>query len=201
MPPIGSKAGAGAADDVETTLLLVGDVGATADDPVLARVAAHASQRLERTVVVFLGDNVYPDGMPTVGSEYRGRAEDLLSAQLQVGRGGAQTIFVPGNHDWDDSEVNGWDEIAKQTRKSKCSTRSATPSRLRAGGVSSLSGTILWFRGEYTPFFRCVTSASWLWLPLPIVGSLYPLIRGSGVTDQDICPTLRKATCVRRSIL
>ncbi len=27
--------------------------------------------------------------------------------------------------------------------------------------------------------------AGWLWLPLPIVGSLYPLIRSSGASDQD----------------
>ena len=130
VPPIGSQAGAGAAEDVETTLLLVGDAGwAAPDDPVLARVAAHASQRPDRTVVVFLGDNVYPDGMPVVGAEDRQRAEDILLAQLQVGRGGAQTIFVPGNHDWDDSGVGGGTRYSRRagfwTPTGRCSCRPA----------------------------------------------------------------------------
>ncbi|MEE8490389.1 MAG: metallophosphoesterase, partial [Acidimicrobiia bacterium] len=250
VPPIGSQTGPGAADDVETTLLLVGDAGwAASDDPVLARVAAHASQRPDRTVVVFLGDNVYPGGMPTVGSEQRGRAEDILLAQLQVGRGGAQTIFVPGNHDWDDSGVGGWDEILEEGRfleangsellpaggcpgpgvldtgsqvrlialdtqwwlhdhakptdpNSDCETDSETEvlhafgdALATAGGrrVVVIAHHPLVSRGVHAGHFTWKDHifplrhlASWLWLPLPIVGSLYPLIRGFGVTDQDL---------------
>ena len=250
VPPIGSQAGAGAAEDVEMTLLLVGDAGwAASDDPVLARVAAHASQRPDRTVVVFLGDNVYPGGMPTVGSEYRARAEDILLAQLQVGRGGAKTIFVPGNHDWDDSGLRGWDEVLAEGRfleangsellpaggcpgpgvldtgsqvrlialdtqwwlhdhakpadpNSDCESDSETEvldafgdALETAGGrrVVVIAHHPLVSRGVHAGYFTWKDHifplrhiASWLWLPLPIVGSLYPLIRGFGVTDQDM---------------
>ncbi len=245
--PIGSQAGP-AAEDVETTLLLVGDAGwAAPDDPVLARVAAHASQRPARTVVIFLGDNVYPDGMPVAGSEHK-RAEDLLSAQLQVGRGGAQTIFVPGNHDWDNGGVNGWDEIREQGRfleahgsellpaggcpgpgvldtgsqvrlialdtqwwlhdhakpqdpTSDCEADSEAEVLAAFGDALATAGGRrvvvvghhpLASRGAHAGHFTWKDHifplrniAGWLWLPLPIVGSLYPLIRGSGVSDQD----------------
>ncbi len=247
---MGSQAGAGAADHVETTLLLVGDAGwATADDPVLARVAAHASQRSDRTIVIFLGDNVYPDGLPVVGSEHRKRAEDLLSAQLQVSRGGARTLFVPGNHDWDDSGVNGWDEIREQGRflEARGSTLMPAggcpgPTVLDTGShVRLIALDTQWWLHDYAkpqdPTSDCVADseaevlaalgdalataggrrvvvvahhpmvsrgvhgghftwkdhlfplrhvASWLWLPLPIVGSVYPLIRRSGLRDQDL---------------
>jgi hypothetical protein len=52
-------------------------------------------------VVVFLGDNIYPRGMPATGTRNRPEAERRLAAQIQVITGsGAAGYFVLGNHDW-----------------------------------------------------------------------------------------------------
>ena len=45
----------------------------------------------------------------------RQEAERVLTAQAAVVRGnGARAIFVPGNHDWDQSNIGGWKRILAQ---------------------------------------------------------------------------------------
>ncbi len=116
VPPI--TANTGGANDIETTLILIGDAGwALSGDPVLARVTEAAAERPDRTLVVFLGDNVYQDGLVPKGFPDRQRGEDILQAQIAIGReSGARLIFVPGNHDWDRGNTAGWDHIREQGR-------------------------------------------------------------------------------------
>ena len=246
-----------AVGEIEVTLLLVGDAGwAKADDPVLGRVTAHASQRPDRTVVVFLGDNVYQDGLAAVGSPDRERGERILKAQLRVGgkRGagagtGARLVFVPGNHDWDRSGPDGWEDVLRQGRFLASNGAELLP----AGGCPGPSvvdvgsqvrivalDTQWWLHGEAKPqdptsecgvdseieildalgvaleaadsrqvvvvahhplasagkhaghfgwkdhIFPLRNVAKWMWLPLPIIGSAYPLVRRLGATAQDM---------------
>lgn len=111
-----------AVDDVRDApavaeVLLVGDAGkpAPGGDPVLLAAERMAAQAPERTVVVFLGDNVYPDGMPEEPGPRRTEAERILQAQLDVPlRSGARGIFVSGNHDWDHSGPEGWEQARIQ---------------------------------------------------------------------------------------
>ena len=255
-PAVGSRAGPDAGGEIDITLLMVGDAGwAKADDPVLDRVAAHASERPGRTVVVFLGDNVYPDGLAAVGLPDRERGERILRAQLRVGRKsaltgrGARLVFVPGNHDWDGSRPNGWEEVLGQGRFLVSNGAELLP----AGGCPGPSvvdvgsqvrivalDTQWWLHGEAKPqdptsecgvdseieildslgaaleaaesrqvvvvghhplastgrhagyfewkdhIFPLRNVAKWMWLPLPIIGSVYPLMRRLGVTAQDM---------------
>src|SRR3989441_5746217 len=68
-------------------------------------------------VIVFLGDNVYPRGLPDSGAADRPEAERRLDAEVGVIRAtGARGIFVPGNHDWDRQGPRGWDAIRRQER-------------------------------------------------------------------------------------
>ncbi len=255
-PAVGSRAGPDAGGEIDITLLMVGDAGwAKADDPVLDRVAAHASERPGRTVVLFLGDNVYPDGLAAVGLPDRERGERILRAQLRVGRKsaltgrGARLVFVPGNHDWDGSRPNGWEEVLGQGRFLVSNGAELLP----AGGCPGPSvvdvgsqvrivalDTQWWLHGEAKPqdptsecgvdseieildslgvaleapesrqvvvvghhplastgrhagyfgwkdhIFPLRNVAKWMWLPLPIIGSVYPLMRRLGVTAQDM---------------
>lgn len=92
--------------DIETTILFIGDAGE--QDPrvvgaPLDSLAAQASVAPERTIVVFLGDNVYPAGIPAEGAAEWADARRRLEAQVRAIPPGVRGIFVPGNHDWSNS--------------------------------------------------------------------------------------------------
>ncbi|MFN7986742.1 MAG: metallophosphoesterase [Thermoanaerobaculia bacterium] len=103
------------ADGVET-LLLVGDAGAPAiDEPELLALAREAAKDPERTLVVFLGDNLYPAGLPAEGDPARREGERRLAAQADAALGaGARVLFVPGNHDWDEMREHGLDAVQRE---------------------------------------------------------------------------------------
>ena len=100
------------------TLLLVGDAGAPAtDEPLLRAVASEAAKDPERTLVVFLGDNLYPRGLPVENSPSRREGERRLAAQADAALGaGARVLFVPGNHDWDEMGKDGLAAVLRQER-------------------------------------------------------------------------------------
>ena len=57
---------------VETRLYLIGDAGAPAPrDPVFKALAGQIAGDPARSVVVFLGDNIYPAGLPPEGAPGR----------------------------------------------------------------------------------------------------------------------------------
>jgi hypothetical protein len=112
MPP----GAAAAPDEIETTLFLIGDAGEPRrrGDPVLAALRRGVAEHPERTIVAFLGDNIYSRGMPPEGAPDRRDAERRIDAQLAVVTGsGARAIFIPGNHDWARG-IRGWDAIRRQ---------------------------------------------------------------------------------------
>lgn len=100
------------------TLLLVGDAGKPAgDEPLLRALATEAGRDPERTLVVFLGDNLYPNGLPDEADPWRKEGERRLAAQADAALGaGARVLFLPGNHDWDGMRRNGWESVIRQER-------------------------------------------------------------------------------------
>jgi hypothetical protein len=77
-------------------LVLVGDAGAPEpDDPVLAMLGDWGDVHPERTTALFLGDNLYPEGLLAEDEE---SGEAVLLQLLRSTR--ADKILVPGNHDW-----------------------------------------------------------------------------------------------------
>lgn len=106
-----------AAAEIETTLFLIGDAGEPDPRDVgapLEPLAEQASVAPERTVIVFLGDNVYPDGIPEEGHAEWQDARRRLRAQVEAVPPGARGIFLPGNHDWAGSEAFGLQAIRLQ---------------------------------------------------------------------------------------
>lgn len=99
-------------------LYLIGDAGRPDPDgePVLIGLArAIRARGADNALVVFLGDNIYPEGVPDDQGPLRESAERILRAQLDVPVGtGARGIFVSGNHGWDHSGPAGWREIVLQ---------------------------------------------------------------------------------------
>lgn len=60
------------------------------------------------SAIVFLGDNIYPKGMPPAGNRKRAEAEEILQASVDLVPGfTGPMIFVPGNHDWKRGRPDG----------------------------------------------------------------------------------------------
>ena len=90
-------------EQIETTLFLIGDAGEP--DPrhsetALDSLAVQAAVAPSRSIIVFLGDNVYPDGIKEEGRAEYADARRRLEVQVNAVPLGVRGIFVPGNHDW-----------------------------------------------------------------------------------------------------
>jgi len=89
--------------DIETSLYLIGDAGEP--DPrgrsrVLDSMTALMLTDPRKSVVMFLGDNVYPDGIPEEGRAEYADARRRLQVQVDAIPPGVRAFFIPGNHDW-----------------------------------------------------------------------------------------------------
>lgn len=251
--------------EIATSLFLIGDAGAPAlDEPVLTALTAQVRAAPDTTVIVFLGDNIYPSGLPDSGTFGRAEAERRLLAQVEVATAtGRPAYFVPGNHDWDYMGPDGWDAVRRQQA---FIARHGRPwARLLPEGGCPGPATVdvgtwvrlvlldtQWWLHHYTrplhPDSDCPTDApqeimdslaaaigsaggrrvvvaghhplasggrhggyfgwqahifplrafkSWLWVPLPIIGSFIPLARQQGATEQDLSGSLNQR--MRRS--
>ena len=256
--PLGSKPVPPVAPaEIESTLFLIGDAGAPAlrNEPVLRALTAELAKAPGERVVVYLGDNVYPRGIPDTGAPGRLEAVRRLDAQVDVVReAGVQGIFIPGNHDWARMGADGWNSIRRQARRiaergrnerirmlpvdgcpgpsvvdvgqrlrlialdtqwwlhagpkpvdptSQCRAdkESEVTDSLRADleaadtsrRVVVLAHHPLASGGEHGGyfgtrdyFFPLRHVSSWLWIPLPGLGAIYPEARASGISSQDI---------------
>ncbi|MBT1711296.1 BamA/TamA family outer membrane protein [Fulvivirgaceae bacterium PWU5] len=104
------------AQQKKVSFYLIGDAG----EPTLS---TNGMQELLQThhdpavpaTAVFLGDNVYPKGMPDVNDGARQRAEKILRDQIALLNGfNATMYFIPGNHDWKRGRSAGWEQLMHQ---------------------------------------------------------------------------------------
>ena len=99
------------------TFFLIGDAG-NADDTITAHTLKHLEKRIQKadknSTLIFLGDNIYPVGMPTDKKhpEYK-LAELKLNNQLDITQNfKGKTHFISGNHDW----YSGWEGLEKEAK-------------------------------------------------------------------------------------
>ena len=105
------------AQAIEASLLLIGDAGHAdrPDHPVVSAVREAAASSPERSLILFLGDNAYPQGLPEEDAPDRAAAERRLNTQVDAARAsGAASIFIPGNHDWARGRSQGWDQVRRE---------------------------------------------------------------------------------------
>lgn len=254
--------GMGAA--VAHSVFLIGDAGDPSlphdgSDALVDRVLLALHRDIESRVAklgvdgvstIFLGDNVYWDGLPLEGGHERRQRERKLEAQIAASAPSA-AIFVMGNHDWHIEGSEGWDRVLAQRRflegyaprvtmrppagcagpdrldvgehlrfvlidpigfshsldhpeehQAACSGRTALEAYYDLGAEFSHPdgrhvGLALHYPlitagphgGHYTlkqHIFPLTDFWPWAWLPLPIVGSAYPIARQLGVTGTDV---------------
>lgn len=104
-------------EDIIQRIILFGDAGHATMEPwqaSMAKVAVRASIAPQKTAVVALGDNIYMRGYPRREEGQQNWDESqlesisFLDAQLRVAKeSGAKLFFVPGNHDWYATELDG----------------------------------------------------------------------------------------------
>lgn len=101
------------------SVFLIGDAGAPAKegtDPVFAMLKSQMDAAGKKGAVVFLGDNIYPKGLPDTSSNFEYQdARRRLVAQLDVIKDYRGKAFViPGNHDWAQGAKTGWERALNQ---------------------------------------------------------------------------------------
>jgi hypothetical protein len=103
----------------QVSLFLLGDAG----EPYISNLETGNVLRKEitsskgRSVVIFLGDNIYPAGLPSPSAEYYQTASRILDTQISWVKGsGAQSIFIPGNHDWNHWGEDGLEYVLNQQK-------------------------------------------------------------------------------------
>jgi hypothetical protein len=96
--------------EIEATLFLIGDAGEPDPREIgapLESLTVQAAAAPGRSVIVFLGDNVYPEGIPEEGRAEYADSRRRLAAQVDAVPRGAKGVFLPGNHDWGNQEAFG----------------------------------------------------------------------------------------------
>tara|TARA_R110002049_G_scaffold242357_1_gene416167 strand:+ start:10614 stop:14318 length:3705 start_codon:yes stop_codon:yes gene_type:complete len=91
---------------------LIGDAGKSIDnfeaDGLKAFKKYIKSKDTKNDYAVYLGDNIYPSGLPNTDEKGRAQAEINLNLQINaVNNFKGKTVFIPGNHDWYSKGVKG----------------------------------------------------------------------------------------------
>lgn len=106
----------GQEDTVQARIVLVGDAGKTFDgrQPVIESIRKHTKLD-KKTTVLFLGDNLYQDGLPDEQHVTYADLRQVLKAQADVNVDkDAKVVFIPGNHDWNNSGRDGLNAVRRQ---------------------------------------------------------------------------------------
>jgi hypothetical protein len=96
------------------SVYLIGD-GGDGQSPALRLLNTFLTEEDSNSAVVFLGDNIYPSGLPPVTDPTRDQAEAMIMAQLNaVSDFPGRIVFVPGNHDWGGHGLGGEPERVRR---------------------------------------------------------------------------------------
>ncbi len=105
-------------DSVSYSVYLIGDVGGDTSKSKNALNALNTklkSSNPNKTAAVFLGDNIYPEGLHKKDHELRSQDEARIDAQINsVKDFKGELLFIPGNHDWKKGKEEGLQFIKRQ---------------------------------------------------------------------------------------
>ena len=104
------------ADSITRRIILIGDAGQLTNGRHPVVDAARALIPLdEKTTVLFLGDNLYKQGLPDAEYSTYLSSRAVLDSQLSLVNGTrAQLWMIPGNHDWENGGRGGFNAILRQ---------------------------------------------------------------------------------------
>lgn len=107
-------------EDLIYQTFLIGDAGKPTLDvqePVLKLFQSFLENADEQSAAIFLGDNIYEDGLPDSTDSGRALYEQRLIEQLKtVENFPGRIVFIPGNHDWNNGRPDGLERVQRQER-------------------------------------------------------------------------------------
>ena len=97
--------------EIAHTFYLIGDAGVSGEfesSKAIANFNNELSKASKNSTVIFLGDNIYPKGLPKKDAKGRTLAENQLNTQINAVKDfKGRTVFIPGNHDWYSDGLKG----------------------------------------------------------------------------------------------
>lgn len=97
--------------EISHSFYLIGDAGNSdfeSSSDALKFFKSELTRASKNSTAIFLGDNIYPKGLPSKGDKSRTLAEHRLNLQTDAVRNfKGNTIFIPGNHDWYSNGLKG----------------------------------------------------------------------------------------------
>ncbi|NMM48229.1 BamA/TamA family outer membrane protein [Marinigracilibium pacificum] len=101
----------------ELKIILIGDAGKFETDdkhPVVDHVLSKYNNDIQKEII-FLGDNIYPLGLPSPDDKNYNEYREILDRQIQTTElPNSQVSFIPGNHDWAKGKRYGLSQIINQ---------------------------------------------------------------------------------------
>ncbi|WP_289043125.1 metallophosphoesterase [uncultured Olleya sp.] len=108
--------------EIHKTFYLVGDAGKSPKDGFSDGLTAYKNfikdKNTKEDYTIFLGDNIYPAGLPTKDHENYEDAKNHIQAQVNSVEGfDGNVLFIPGNHDWYANGLHGLKDQEKYIEK------------------------------------------------------------------------------------
>lgn len=105
-------------DSVVNRIILIGDAGKLAGEkhPELDLIR-QLFPLDKKTSVIYLGDNIYPQGLPSIYETNYQEKKAILDSQINLVRGTEATAYImAGNHDWMQGRAGGYQQMMNQFR-------------------------------------------------------------------------------------
>lgn len=105
--------------EVVARVIVVGDGGVLKNGvhPVAQAVSTSIGENATKTTVLFVGDNIYQQGLPDEEEQDFEEKKNVLLKQLLPFNDKTATVYVlPGNHDWANGRKVGWANVKGQSR-------------------------------------------------------------------------------------
>jgi len=103
-------------DTITQRIILIGDGGSLTNGRHPVTDAVRKLIPLDKkTTVLFLGDNIYPAGLQDEELYNYNDGKAALDSQLAIGDNtDANIILIPGNHDWDNAKLSGYEGLIRE---------------------------------------------------------------------------------------
>lgn len=248
--------------DIAHRVIMIGDAGEPdiqSGEPVLIALEKYAKKNPENTTVIFLGDNIYPNGLKDIEDPDRTLYEQRIDAQISVITNSKSSgYFISGNHDWDEGSIDGIKYIKEQenyinstnynlikylpkagcpgpevidinnnlniifldtqwwlqdhnlsiakNNNCDCLNEDNITAKIDSILILSQDKTVLIAGhhplksyGTHGGYFNLISHIfpltflnDYLLIPLPIIGSIYPIARNMGISNQDVSSSIYK---------